>query len=165
MTTEPSPHSCLTIRSIPWGLILMSTTILPLFIWGAVQDPSERLWLVMIVAIGAALLFFAETGTCTLDAAQRRVFIRQSRIWRRKQWDFSFDDLQHVSVERARSLNATHSATYRLVFILKSGDRLHLTSYLAAGKSGKDRQAQQITAFIDQQRSHPVGAALDGVSR
>lgn len=152
-----------TIRKHPWLVLLIVSAIgLPL-IGAIIVNPDMRcgglLLLPVLIAVGVAL---GEVVTCQLDLDTRTVTLRRATLIRRSQQQFNFDDIQTVSVQRDSSGEYT---TYRLVFALKSGEIIPLTGTTSTGKGGKDKLAQQITAYINQARLNPINPALDGVVR
>ena len=137
LAIEPGFTEHLRIRIVPWVLLAVWGGLTVLFAWGMVDNGIDNgLWLIMLLVMLAGLIFFCEIDTCDLDAPQRKIQVSQQRIWRRRHWEFTFDDLQNVSVESNH--NQTNSTTYRLVFRLKSAEAVPLTSYSTSGKGSKN---------------------------
>jgi hypothetical protein len=127
----------------------------------------ERNQLSLIVAaplvIGMIVVaFFGEYVVCDIDLDCRMVTLQRMRIWRTSQREFSFGELQAVSVDE---VSDSEGSTYRLSFALKSGEFIPLTSISSSGKGGKKKLAQAIAQHINQVQYPPVNAALDGIVR
>jgi hypothetical protein len=152
-----------TIRFIPWLVIVIAIVLGVPMIWLLSSDQSCGVIIAFLVLI-AVVFAFGEITTCQLDQDRRMVMIRRAGIFRRTQKEFSYEDVHTVSVQKASSTDSD-GPTYRLVFVLKSGDSIPLTSYTSSGKSGKEKLALKIIDYMNQVRNSPVMEALDGVVR
>jgi hypothetical protein len=163
MNTNSSTDRQWTIRFIPWLVIVIAIVLGVPMIWLLSSDQSCGAIIGLLVLI-AVVLAFGEITTCQLDQDRRMVTIRRAGIFRRTQKEFSYEDVHTVSVQKASSTDAD-GPTYRLVFVLKSGDSIPLTSYTSSGKSGKEKLANKITDYMNRVRSAPITEALNGVVR
>ncbi|MBN1260018.1 MAG: hypothetical protein JXB35_04980 [Anaerolineae bacterium] len=110
------------------------------------------------------ILLFSERSICTLDQDMRQLTLTRTRIWRTTVQEIPFNDIQAIVVERSRDSDG--GSTYRLVIVLKSGDQAPLSGYFTSGRRGYQKQAQQMTDFINQTyTAQPVQASLDGTIR
>lgn len=149
----------MTITQAPWILIIFTlasaASIGVLFYFG--QSWQIGLWGVAICLV--LLAIFGEITTCTLDQDLRMVRFKRLHLWKSGERELRFDEINTVAVESSRSDGST---TYRVSFVLKSGEKIPLTNYYSSGRKGKQRQAQKISDFISATRFTPVEPALDG---
>lgn len=162
MNTDFSNDQQWTIRNIPWLIIFMTILLTGSLI--AFVAPSVDFWAVVSVGVFllVPLLFFCEIGTCRLDTLQRTIIVRRARILRSTQQEFAFGDVHTVLVEDSSD---SEGSTYRVAFMLKSGETIPLSRYFSSGKRDKERLVEKIAAYINQTGGTPVNVALDGVTR
>ena len=163
MNTNSPTDRQWTIRFIPWLVIVIAVVLGVPMIWLLSRDQScgAIIGLLVLIAVVSA---FSEITTCQLDQDRRMVTVRRAGIFRKTQKEFSYDDIHTVSVQKASSTDGD-GPTYRLVFVLKSGDSIPLTSYTSSGKSGKEKLATKIINYMNQAGGSPVMEALDGIVR
>jgi hypothetical protein len=152
-----------TIRYIPWLVIVIAFVLGVPMTWVLIKDQSCGAVIGLLVVI-AVVLGLGEYVTCQLDQDRRLITIRRAGILHRTQKEFSYDDVHTVSVQKASSTDVDGS-TYRLVFVLKSGDPIPLTGYTSSGKNGKEKLAQKIIDYMNQAGFTPVKEAPDGIVR
>jgi hypothetical protein len=151
----------LTLRLVPWPLLLIAAVFL-LIAASAWHEGELRGGAWLLVAVPLFLGLFLELTTVTVDQDLRRVAVRRLRPWGAGERSFSFDDVLAVVVESSTS---GRSRTYGVVFALRSGERVPLRSGTSSGTASKRRLAQRLVDAVNQGRSTPVQAALDGVVR
>ena len=144
---SPTDHQW-TIRFIPWLIIVIAIVLGAPMTWLFFKEQSCGVMIGLLVVI-AVVLGLGEYATCQLDQDRRLITIRRVGILRRTQKEFSYDEVHTVSVQKAPSTDAD-GPTYRLVFVLKSGDLIPLTGYTSSGKGGKEKLAQKIIDYMNQ---------------
>ena len=159
---SPTDHQW-TIRFIPWLIIVIAIVLGAPMTWLFIKEQSCGAVIGLLVVI-AVVLGLGEYVTCQLDQDRRLITIQRASILHRTQQELSFDDVHTVSVQKVSSTGGD-GPTYRLVFVLKSGDSIPLTSYTSSGKNGKEKLANKIIDYMNQAGGSPVMEALDGVVR
>jgi hypothetical protein len=151
----------LTLRLVPWPLLLIAVPFVLIagLAWreGALSGPA---WL--LLAVPAVIVLLVDVTTVTVDQDMREVRLRRVRVWGARERSFSFDDVAAVAVEASQG---SRSRTYGVVLALRSGEKVPLRSYTSSGRASKQRLARRLADAVNQGRSTPVAAAVDGVIR
>lgn len=106
-------------------------------------------------------LLISEIATCILDQDDGLVTLKRRSLWRSVVREIPFAEILAVTVEQ--SYDSDNGTTYRVVFMLRSGERVPFSSYYSSDQKYKRKLAQQLADFIGAARGQPVQAALDGV--
>jgi hypothetical protein len=152
-----------TIRIVPWGVILIAGLLGLPVTWLVITNVESRCgaFVALLVLLGIVVAVF-ENVVCQLDLDQRMVTLERTKIGRKTQQEFSFDEVHTVSVQTSSDVDST---TYSVVFVLNSGDVVPLTQYSSSGRGGKEKMARSLIAYINQARATSVNESLDGEIR
>jgi hypothetical protein len=113
-------------------------------------EEDDRLFIFLFGGIfslvGFSLIVIVSQVTIFLDKRVNKLTImKHSILLGKKYLIYKLDNIDNVIV------NSSHSSdgdTYRIEFIMKSGEVIPLTSYYSSGKSEKDKTAKRIIDFL-----------------
>jgi len=163
MTPQTPSTQQYTIRIFPWFIALLTVFICGSFGWALLKTGISYIAILAILIMLAVVAIFAEVITCKLDRQRQTFTIIQARIWRIRRHEINFADIHTISVERSSDTDG--GSTYRVLFVLHTGDSVPLANISSSGKRSKARLAQKIAAYINQSGGVHVQLALDGVVR
>lgn len=148
-----------TIRMVPWFTFLILIILCVVDIGVIIVVEQARLFASLLLIVFPVGLATFEWVSCTLDQDLRKVTLIRSRLLRKEQYEFSFDDVHTIAV---LATSDSDSTTYNVVFVLKSCDVIPLTKYTTSYKNPKDKLAQKFVTFINHDRPSSIILALDG---
>ncbi len=162
MNSEYPSNRQWTIRLVPWFTFLVMILLCIVDLGVIILVEQARLVASLLLIVFPVGLATFEWVSCTLDQDLRKVTLIRTRILRKEQFEFSFDDIHTVSVLASSDSDST---TYNVVFALKSGDVIPLTKYTTSLKNPKDKLARKIVTFINQDRPSSITLSLNGQIR
>jgi hypothetical protein len=164
MNTSRAASRTATIRIFPWFMVLAAAGILFVLAWAVAHDQLTLFWLAVISIALGVMLFFGEAVSLAFDQDRGVAILTQRRVWRVRRREIPFDAVHAVAVDENKSSDGS-GATYRALIVLKSGERVPLTTQLTSGRRGAEKLVKQIADHISQGRLTPIDPALDGVVR
>ena len=101
--------------------------------------------MLIFLAVGLAILLFANVVTITADRTMRTLTLQYRSVLRQSQKEFRFDEITGIGVQLAMSGN---KRTYRVVLKGKDGNLIPLRSVSSSGSGSKNRLAEKLRNFI-----------------
>lgn len=138
----------------PWLFWIMGLVFGGLGIW-LLFTPEMTSKIIAAVFIGIGLLLgvlLAATTRLSLDQARGVLEIDYHYLYRRAHKEIPLDELASIDIERSHSSDSGY--TYRLVFVMRSGEVIPLHSYYSSGYLGKQRMADQIRQAVGMPAYH-----------
>jgi len=157
-TNFPSTRQWI-IRQIPWLAILVFIAMFIAVIGIMIFNEEARCGASVLLLIFLVSIFAFEMVTCILDLDRRMVTLERTQVWRKTKQEFSFDEVNTVSVQSSSDPDST---TYNVVFVLNSGVIVPLTKYTSSGKRSKEKLVHNIIAYMNQTHSTSINESLDG---
>ncbi|HEY9815957.1 MAG TPA: hypothetical protein V6D20_09215, partial [Candidatus Obscuribacterales bacterium] len=121
------------------------------------QDSRWLGYLFTLIFSGSGLAVACLLGkvvTCEFDKLGQSFKLTRRGLWGSKTIEHPLHHIQTVHLETSRSSKG--STTYRVALGLKNGDRLPITTYYSSGRKGKQKTADQISAFLGLTTSTPL---------
>ncbi len=150
-----NPPDRLTVKEYPifWWIFGGLAIAMGVFILA-----SSRQALIFALVLFAAGILFAlvipTITTITADKTQGALTIKQSGLVRRSARQYALKDVVSVEVERSAARHhqsghhSTQGPTFRIVFVLASGERVPLHSYYDSGWLSKESRARRLREFL-----------------
>ncbi len=141
---QPDPNR-LVIRELPWMFWFFSLGgivfgLLILF------EPQGGIAGFIGLLLGLVGLIFSNVTTLTLDKSTRRMELRYRSPLRVQVKEIPLEDILAIDMESSRSSRG--GSTFRIVFFLRSGERVPLHSYFSSGWNEKHKKIERLRAFI-----------------
>ncbi len=102
-------------------------------------------------ALTVALLFlvvFATITTIICDRPSGQISIRSRSLLRKSVKEYLFTDISSIEVESTHTHGHNQSPTYRIAFILITGESVPLHSYYSSGYFAKAKKANRLSEFM-----------------
>jgi hypothetical protein len=99
-----------------------------------------------IVFMIVSTIFFSGVS-CTIDKRQRQVTIERQRLLGGQHEEIAFRDLKTLMVEK-QTEHDTSLEYCRIVFLLKSGEKIPLTNYRTTNARQQDKTVAAVKRFL-----------------
>jgi hypothetical protein len=145
---QAQPSDRLVIRDYPAALWAAGAAFLVAGVALAIQ-PKGLVPGIVTGVVGALIAFLPTVLTVSADRQRGVVTVRHRSLFQASAKEYPFRDIASVEVDGSVSIeNRRRRASYRLLLVLASGDRVPLRSYYSGGYNRKARTASQLSQYL-----------------
>lgn len=142
--TDSDPNS-LTIVERPYVLWLFGAVFAGFGVVFMFATDAPRLMGAIFALIGGIVLVMTPVAAVTIDRAAGSLILRNRSLVGQRFEEIPIGELQTIKLQYGRS---GRGGACRIGFVLRDGSEVPMTGYYSSGRKGKERQIEQMRAFL-----------------